>query len=35
MNDLTDDEIIAAWIGGVIGFVWGLLCAILGYVTLS
>lgn len=32
---MTEREIIAAWIGLVIGFIWGLLCAILGYVTLS
>lgn len=32
---MIEREIFAAWLGLVIGFVWGMLCAILGYVTLS
>ena len=31
---MSEREILAAWLGVVIGFVWGLLCAILGFYTL-
>lgn len=30
---MTDREIFAAWLGVGFGFVWGLLCAIAGYLT--
>ena len=30
VRSMTEREIFAAWLGLVIGFVWGLLCAILG-----
>lgn len=35
VRSMTEREILACWVGLVIGFIWGLLCAILGYVTLS
>lgn len=30
---MSEREILAAWLGVVFGFVWGLLCAIAGYLT--
>lgn len=30
---MTEREIVAAWIGTVLGFVWGLLCGIAGFLT--
>lgn len=30
---MTAREILAAWVGVVIGFLWGLLCAIAGYLS--
>lgn len=30
---MTTREIIAAWVGVVLGFLWGLLCAIAGLLT--
>ncbi len=32
---MSEREILAAWIGCILGFVLGLLCAIAGYLTLS